>query len=492
MGGALMKRIILYWLLIFVFLPSLAFSQNVTMDDFFQQVRKSHPFFKKEALSSDIERKKQERFLGDQDWIVRSNPYYAHEESAIKSGGFFPKEVDKASINAAIERTYWKTGGQLSFTYDYTKTDQGADDIVIPFNGLSATIPGGSGIFHENAFTATYSHPLIQNRGGILSRLSYEIQGYNVAANDLAVIENQENFLLDIGDLFLDWVLLTEQRSILYKRLDLAEEEWGRMRRKRKQNLVDEVDVIRTRDAVLNAKQNVLRAEASWKAKKAELATIAQYEKYDDLTPQYNLYSLVALPTVDDAIALLKQNSRVLDVFKVGIKQLEHQKRGFIEQSKPKLNFNISGGLKGGGEQYSDSYDYDKPQFLASLSFSYPLGNRTARADIAKSGLEKDRLSEDMKNVRLELVSRLRNLMTQIEELEKVLEINKEQVVVAIEKTKAELRRYNQGRIELTFVIQSRDNEQNVQLINAQNGAVYHKLILQYRALMDSLLKSSL
>jgi len=486
-----MKGIILFLFLLFVLFPSFANAQTVTLDDFFQQVQANHPFFKKEALSSDIERKEQERFLGDQDWIIRSNPYYAHEENA-KSGSFFPDEVDKAGINAAIERTYWKTGGQLSFAYDYTKTDQDADDIVIPFNGLSATIPGDSGIFHENAFTATYSQPLLQNRGGILSRLNYELQGFNITGTDLVVIENQENFLLDVGDRFLDWVLLTEQRSILYKRLELAKEEWERMRKKRKQNLVDEVDVIRARDAVLSAEQNVLSVEAGWKAKKAELTTIAQYEKQEDFNPQYDLYSLVALPAVENAIGQLKQASRVLNVFKVRIRQLEHRKRGLIEQSKPQLDFNISGGLKSGDEHYGESYDYDKPQFLASLSFSYPLGNTTARADILKTELQKDQVREDMKSVGLELESSLKNLMTQIKELEKVLAINKEQVMVAKERTKAELYRYNQGRIELTFVIQSRDNEQNVQLIHAKNGVVYHKLVLRYRALMDSLLESGI
>ncbi len=484
-----MRQLILYWLLIFVFLPSLAIAQTViTLEDFFQQVQASHPFFKKEALSSDIERKEQERFLGDQDWVVRSNPYYAHEESA-KVGSFTPNQIDRTSINAAIERTYWKTGGRLSFAYDYTWTDQEADNVVIPATVGVATIPGDSGIFHGNEFSITYSHPLMQNRGGVLSRLSYELQGYNVAVTDLAIIENQENFLLDVGNRFLDWVLLTEQRQILYKRLELAKEELERTKRKRKQNLVDEVDVIRTRDAVLNAEQNVLKAEASWKAKQAELATIAQYKDYKNLTPQYDIYTLTALPFVDEALLQLKQGSRVLDVFKVRIKQLDHQKRGTIEQSKPQLDFDISGGLKSGDKQFGDSHNYDKPQFSASLNFSYPLGNRTARADILKTKLEKKRIQEDMKNVSLQLESSLRNLMVRIKELEKVLVLNKEQIIVAKERTKAELHRYNQGRIELTFVIQSRDNEQNVQLIHAQNGAVYHKLVLRYRALMDSLFK---
>ncbi len=481
-----MRRIIFYCLLMSVILHFPAFAQTFTMDDFLARVRESHPFFKKEALLSDIERKEQEKFLGDEDWVVRASPFYSHEESAW-AGSFFPKEVDQTGINAALERTYWRTGGRLSFSYDYAKTDQGLDDVVIPFNGLSAVIPGDSGIFHENSLAVTYTHPLLRNRKGVLSRLAYDLQGYNIEAADLSVVENQENFLLDTGDRFLDWVLLTERRRILKVRYQLALEELQRTIKKRKQNLVDEVDVIRARDAVLNAEQKVLRTEADWKGTKQELAVVAQFQTGYDFMPEYDIYSFVELPEEADAIVKLRQKSRVLNVFKILIRQLEHKKKGALEQSKPQLDFNVSGGLKSSDGNLEDSYGMDKPQLLASLNFSYPLGNRTARADILKAGLEKDRVREDMKNMSLELESRLRNILTRLKELEKVLEVNKKQVVVAKEKTNAELHRYEQGRIELTFVIQSRDHEQNVQLIHAQNGVVYHKLVLRYLALTDKL-----
>ena len=55
-------------------------------------------------------------------------------------------------------------------------------------------------------------------------------------------------------------------------------------------------------------------------------------------------------------------------------------------------------------------------------------------------------------------------------------------------KTAEELKLYNQGRGQLTFVIQSRDSEQNAGLTYAKNALTYQKLLLQYRALTDQLL----
>ncbi len=481
-----MKFIAECLLLIIIFLPSLTAAHTMTFSDYLRQVQETHPFFKKEAISLDIERQEQKRFLGEEDWIVRAAPFFAHlENDTINS--FTPREIDSFGIGAGVERRFWRTGGVLSFSYDYTRSDQDLNDIIIPGIG---TLRGESGVFHENGISAAYSHPLLQNKGGVLNRLGYELQGYSVRATNVNIQENQELFLLQIGDSFIDGVLLVEQRRILYRRLALAKEELERTSRKRKQNLVDEVDVLRARDSVLNVEQNVLGIEARWKATQAELSTIAQIDLSSGLMPDYDIYKTVTLPSADIAFAMLKQNSRVLNVLKIRIDQLEHQKKGFIEQGRPRLDLDVSGGLKSGDTDFSDSYTYDKPQVSAALRFSYPLGNRMIGADILKTRLEIKRAQEEIYTIELSLEAGLRNLMTQLKELEKVLMINREQINTAKDKTKAELQRYNQGQIELTFVIQSRDNEQNIQLLYAQNAALYHKLLLRYYELMDSLIAS--
>ncbi|MFQ5823388.1 MAG: hypothetical protein ACE5JB_04970 [bacterium] len=72
--------------------------------------------------------------------------------------------------------------------------------------------------------------------------------------------------------------------------------------------------------------------------------------------------------------------------------------------------------------------------------------------------------------------------------MEKVLTLNQEQIESAKAKTEEELKLYNQGRGELTFVIQSQDSEQNAKFTYAGNAPTYHKLLIEYRALMNQLL----
>jgi outer membrane protein TolC len=148
----------------------------------------------------------------------------------------------------------------------------------------------------------------------------------------------------------------------------------------------------------------------------------------------------------------------------------------------------VSAGLIEGDNSFGESLTLEKPDFTIGLQFIYPLGNRSAQADVEKIDLQIRRLENDMRNTRLQLESAARNLYIQTREIEKVLELNREQIESAARKTEEETRLYNQGRSQLTFVIQSRDGEENSKLIYAENAALYHKLLLQYTALMDELL----
>ncbi len=125
-----------------------------------------------------------------------------------------------------------------------------------------------------------------------------------------------------------------------------------------------------------------------------------------------------------------------------------------------------------------------------SLEFKALLGNRGIKAKIEKIDLQVRRLQEERRDLEISLEASLRNLQIQIVEMEKILELNQAQINSAQEKTVEELKLYNQGRGQLTFVIQSRDNEQNAKLSYADNAALYHTLVLQYHALLDELFPS--
>lgn len=482
-----LKKAALLCLAAVVLVPAYARAEEITMDEYFKRIRATHPVFRKEALSVEIVQWERERLKGAEDWLVLSNPYYSHEENAYVSP-FMPRELDSAGVDATLRRDYWATGGRLSLSYGYTFIDQLSDDIVIPLEGSTMVLPAESGAFNENAFSLTYTHPLLKNRGGLLSRLRYELQGYSVKAAALGAAEAQEGFLLEVGQGFLKWALLTEQLGILTDRLDIANRELGRTEKKRRQNLVEKVDVIRTRDAVLSARNNVLLARSALRATREELAVLAQIEVTDGpLTPSYGLYEEPGTPSIEEALARLRERSRVLGIRRAMIELAGHGQKGAKEELKPRLDLMLKGALAGGGESFEDSFGFDKPSYLAALSLSFPLQNTSARAGLGKARAEAGRAKEEMREAELSLEASLRRLTSQIEEFKDVLALNRERVATAKQRTEAELVRYNQGRVELTFVLMSRDSELAARLERAKNAARYHRLLLVYSALTDTL-----
>jgi len=280
---------------------------------------------------------------------------------------------------------------------------------------------------------------------------------------------------------------ITETVRIAEDRLALAKEQLDQTEKKFKANLVDKVDVLRAEDAVRIADQVLLQLQAQWKSRQAELATLAGSDTIYSQGPRFDLYRLEPLPGRDVAVSALMDQSRVLRTFDILKEQLARQREGLKEQERAQLDLTLAGGIFGRDEEFGKSLEIYKPDATVSVVYSKPFGNRTVRAQIEEIDLRLRQVEEEKRSTEISLESLLMSLMIQMAEIEKIIELNRAQIRSAEEKTKEEINLYNRGRSQLTFVIQSRDNEENAKLTYAENAALYHSLRVQYRALLDEL-----
>ncbi|MFC1747877.1 TolC family protein [Pseudomonadota bacterium] len=451
-------------------------AQSITLNEYLSSVRSNHPFFAKETISSEIERLQQESHLGDEDWVISASPFFHHEERR-QGSAFAARKQDHISASVGVERTYWSNGSRVALIYDYNRLNQSFEQ------------PIGVIDEHTMGVRLTYSMPLLKNKDGILNRLNYELQAYNIDLAGVIALENQEDFLAENGQLFLGWVFVAEQHLIASNRLTLAEEELARTEKKRQSRLVAEVDVLRARDAVITAKQGVQRIVAMREAVTTELATLSGESAVYEAQPQFDLYALAELPEIDQVVSMLHADSRLLKSVDLQLAQLKHHRSGLENELEPELDLVMSGGLRRDDDEFFDSARVDQPQYSIGFNFRYPLGQRRAKSGVSKARLQQQQLRLERNNLGRQLEAALRNTLVQLKQFESVLELSREQVDVARLRTEAELKRHNQGRSELTFVIQSRDNEQNAQLSYAENALSYQRLLLLYASLTDSLLE---
>jgi len=451
-------------------------AENLTLEAFFNDVQQDHPFFKKEALNPKIIKSQRSALLGAEDWRLSATTSFAHEESGL-STALMPEKSNYTNVDLSLNRSVWKTGGQFSVAYATTRSSQ---------DYATGNIKN-----YQNTVKAQYVHPLMKNVNGILSRLNYDLQNYHVQNAEISNLEARENFLASLGDKFLGWKLQTELVRISQERVTISETEFERSKRKRADNLIPKVDVIRSETALLRARQGLQRAKTDLAVVVRELSVLSNNRKLSSSRPSYDLYRIQRLPSQEIVSQQVELQSRLIKMYEVLLTQQNYQHTGLQNGEKPELNLIASAGLLGSDSDLGSSAAIDKPQYSLALNFNYPLGNRSAKAKLDQSHLRKMQLQEEKMDLILTLQSSAAAILEQLTQLEMTLSLNKEQIARSEQKTKEELRRYNQGRSELTFVLQSRDEEQQAKISHAVTAATYHKVYLQYRALMDELVENN-
>jgi outer membrane protein TolC len=450
--------------------------QEITLTEYLGIVQANHPYFSKEQLAVNIEQKQAQSLLGDKDWFLSLVPSYSYlgKASAPEISGGAVEQLNRAGFEASINKNLWSSGGRLGFSWTsgYTRSD-----ILVGHQDV-----------YRNGVGATYTQPFLQNWKGKLDRLQYELSDYIINSTQLQVWENQENFLYEVSVRFLDWAYYTRELSIRKGRLEIAKQGLDEVNKRFKANLVDKVDVLRAEDSVRLAEQGVVLSRSQWKAKQAELAVIAGSDEIVTRWPQYDIYSLEQLPDREQSVKELKSESRLLQTLHVLRKQLEYQKTGVEDQKRAQLDLSVTAGIYGRDQTLVEALAIYQPEVIVSLIFAKPLGSRTAKGQLEKIDAQIAQVDGEVESIERDLESALVNLLIQIQDLEEVLDLNRKQIESALEKTKEELKLYNQGRSQLTFVIQSEDNEEAARLTYAGNAYLYHSLILQYQALLDRIL----
>ncbi|MFT5121816.1 MAG: outer membrane protein TolC [Kiritimatiellia bacterium] len=471
-------------LLIFFGFPLSCFAAPLTLEEFQRLIVQTHPAFASEKLDIAVAEKKRDAAKGGEDWMLSSSPFYRTEEP-VASSTFSPTEAQRFGADLGLSRAIWETGGRIGLSVNYDYTDQKIPAIEIP--GL----PSGMGLvtaqptFHRHAAIISYLHPLLKNRNGNQDRLVYDLRDLDVQLLELQTLENREELLLQMSSKYLDWVNLFEQVRISRQREALSLDQFEETERRRDQNLVDEVDVLRAENGVQVARQRTVLTHARALAVLRELEILIGLEADPTREPGFGLYESREHPVVEASWYASARPMRALDVLR---DQVRRRLLSLEDGEEAQLDLALSGGLVSGDDTYGDSTRFNHPEAQIGLQFSVPLGGRTVKREAEAALLELQKVRKQEEYVELQLKAALENVQIQLGELEKVLELNRKQMTAANKQTVEELKAYDQGRSPLTFVIQSRDGEAQAANLYAENALQYQKLLLNYLALTDTLL----
>jgi outer membrane protein TolC len=482
---------LLRWIILFfVVAVSTCSAEGVSLNVYLDSLIAEHPLVRRQNISPHISEVRREGYAARQDWRARVNPRYSHVEP-VSTSPFTPTRIDEWRLDASLSRAIWGTGGDLSFQWQSTYTDQEIPTIDIPGPAGSQGISTGVPELFEHSFSLRYTQPLLRNRGGDLDRLQYETSDYDISIADVEAAESIEEFLARMAARYLSWVNLTEQVTIIKERLELARQERQHLEDRYDVNLIDRADLLRAENAYRNVEQQLVLARSRRNAEAARLATLAEWEALADTTPDYDIYRTADLPDVDSAYRMIESDGREVTALRLQRDKLNHQLAAWKETTLPQLDLNVSVGLQGGNDAFSESIEIDDPQYSVGLLLRQQIGAASAEADIRVAELRKRQLLESEDNLLLETRASVRSLLKRMRDMEEVLELNRQTIQSARERWKEERELYREGRGQLVWVIQAQDMEQNARLNYARNATTYHQLLAEFRELTDQLLADS-
>ena len=454
--------------------------ESITLIQFLEDLERSHPLFEREQINSQIVREEQKSLTGAENWIVSSGAVLNHISYSPVTAGL--ESTYGAAFSTSVSRHFWSTGGNLSagLTLGANARNYSSDTA---YSSMADATFG-------NNISLSYSQPLLKNLNGILSKFEYNLKTIKINFTEMQTLENQEDFLASSAQSFLNWVFYAAEIQIVHERLQLSKESLNDIRQKRARNLVDEVDVIRAKNSVSLSEQNQVTVESNLAALSKQLSILIQDDDLIGKSPQFDLYQIQEIPNLQLVIDNFKQDSRVLSQLNNNMQQFELIHRTNKESTKPDLNLTAQVAAKKSDDNFSDALVMDKPEASLSLTYTFPLKNTKARTDLLVTDLQIVQLNKQIKELEITQISVLSNIHVQLKQLENILDLNKQQIELAKQKTVAEISVYNRGRGDFTNVIQSQDEEERAKLTYARNALTYQKLHIEYLSMTDQLLQN--
>ena len=446
----------------------------IELEEYLGLVQKNHPFFLKEELAVEVAQSYRETLLPRYEWHYSLMPQYTILDEPSASD-FFSNLVQAAALEAGMQRSF-ADGRRMGFSVSTAYTWMQNPPVTMEANSF------------QHGVEVSLSWPLKKNMER-LARLGYDVQEYTIKAKEVEIQESREYFLVEPATLFIDWAYALELVDIYQQRLEFAEEQLATTNRMFRSNLIDKLDVLRAEDAIRMSQQAIVEYESLAKSIQAVLATLSDSEGIYEDKPVFDFYAFVELPAAAEAAARGKTNTRLKKPLLFLIEQLRFQSEAFGEREKATLDLFLEAGVYGPEDAFIDSLKVIHPQATIGLSYSPATGLEQVGAERQFISTQISQLEKEIEAIEKTVETNVTSLLIQAVELEKIIELNRQLIDSAEEKASEEARLYSQGRNMLTNVIQSRDSVQAQKAKLVDNFARYHRLIIQYRAFVDQLLK---
>lgn len=333
------------------------------------------------------------------------------------------------------------TGGDVSFGVQNNRSESDA-----AVRDLSEAFDSG--------FTFAYSQPLLKNFGRAINERGIVIAQRNSQISGQEFENVVTTTTQDVVNAYWNLVNSREQLVVAQQSLSLAQELHSRNRIQVEVGTLAPLELVQSEASIATREEDIIRATSSIGDAEDVLRRLL------NLPAEGGLWETPIVPTtdpetdritidVDAAIATALQERPEMRTQEIQLALAQMDADFFRNQLRPDLNLNVQYGFSGVGLRFGDAFDQisglDFGGWLLQLQFSYPIQNRSARAQSASANLNVDRVRTLVDDERSLITTEVRRAARGVETAAKQIDAARTSVRFQEQNLDAERKRYENG-----------------------------------------------
>ena len=463
------KKIILIF--VFLFFAGSAFSEVLPFKTFMSLCTKNNPEIFKELnkiKESDAQLKETKSIY---DIVFGSHYFYNYN-----------KPFSDYSADKIKETTTHNLKGDLQFRLPYvgTRVETGID-----YNNTEITIPPPlpsmsevKAKYYNPVFYVNLTQPLLKNWFGLVDSYPLRQAKLNKLIVKETVTESLEQINFRLCELYLDWYAAYQQKAIYEENVQNSEKLVEQITKKYKLGLSDKSELSKVK--IMNI-EYVKGAEYYNFLFKSLMFKIQKWTKEKkDFIPEEKIH-VIEKTNFDFSTNKVRQ----IQILHLTKQLLVNEKKVKFNSLLPELNFSLSYKK----ENYSDDIDkmwdsFDYKDYTYGLILNYPIGGGgKSKGEFNEAKTKLLKWQNDYENF-------VRNYEYNVYRIQKLFQLYKKRLkqdktIIHLAKMQLseEEKKYKQGRSDLFFVIQHRNDLLNYRLTYLQDLIELNKILIQMKDL---------
>ena len=369
-------------------------------------------------------------------------------------------QIDSYSVTPGISQQILPTGGNLIIDFPVNRTETNN-----PFATLNPS--------WETDGRLVFSQPLLRGFGADATELGLRIAtsqyGQSLAQQKLQVTQ----ILAAVDRAYWNLAATARAVEVREQQVELADDQLDRAGRMFKAGEVSETEVVRAESGKADAEEFLLQARNFRRQAQRALQVLLNDPQLPVGGPSRVITATQAVPLkyeVDADDLVVRAMDRRMELLATELRVLEQQARIAAAENGllPQLDFRYQHNLNGLGGDFGDGVDtagsFDYQDDIFGLTFSYPLGNRAARARLKSSRLQRLRelttAESQMLTIRQEVFDAVDALDTSWQRII----ATRRRVDLARRLLDAEVRQFEQGLRTSTEVLEAQTNLADAEL----------------------------